>query len=263
MRSIECTRKESSIGTSSRPTSCSRPTVCRRSPTSAWPRTLASREGQTRSGTILGSPATWPPEQAGGNAHRVGPAADVYALGAILFYELLAACPTVPRGRRPLWRPSASSSPTTPAAARGSPPEGATRPGDDLPQVPGEVPPQSVWFAARAGRGSRAIPRPRADPRPAWSRPPSRRVEVVLAKVRWPALGLAAAVIPATIGLSIFLAIYHYHSLQKIKAARPPRSRPVHARSIRPRHITSTATASTSASRATSAKASSACPRNA
>ncbi len=49
---------------------------------------LESDSGQTLSGQILGSPSYIAPEQAEGRSKLVGPTADIYALGAVLYQSL-------------------------------------------------------------------------------------------------------------------------------------------------------------------------------
>src|SRR3569623_3695572 len=99
----------------------------------------ASEDGTT-AGAILGTPGYRTPEQSKGV--EVGPSADVYALGAILF-EILAGEPLHPRGEAALGTTLThpQEAPAKRAAARTVPPELAGVCFDALAEDPAARPP--------------------------------------------------------------------------------------------------------------------------
>ncbi len=56
---------------------------------------MESDSGQTRSGTLMGTPNYMAPEQAKGDTHKIGPSADLYAIGVILYECLTGRTPFV------------------------------------------------------------------------------------------------------------------------------------------------------------------------
>jgi serine/threonine-protein kinase len=78
--------------------------------------------GETRMGQALGTPAYMSPEQAKGLAREVGPASDIYGLGAIL-YEILAGRPPFAGDEpRDILRQVVEDEPTRPRSLRPSAP---------------------------------------------------------------------------------------------------------------------------------------------
>ena len=172
------------------------------SPTSGWRRRSRPTAAITRSGAIMGTPAYMAPEQASGKRGLVTTASDVYGLGAVL-YDLLTGRPPF-RGDSVIdtLKLVVEQEPDPDPAAEC---QGRSRPGDDLPEMPGEGPrsgatPRPTRWPTTSIAGSPASRSPRVPtsmPERVWKW--ARRHPAVSAL----AASLALALVVGLVGITI------------------------------------------------------------
>ena len=105
-------------------------------------------QGLTATGQMLGTPSYMPPEQAAGENAKIGPLADVYSLGAVLYCLLTGRPPFQAASPVETLLQVMNREPAQSAAAQ---PGRAARPGDDCAEVSGEGTTQAIRF--RSGPG--------------------------------------------------------------------------------------------------------------
>ena len=177
---------------------------------------LGKQSLQTQSGMILGSPCYMSPEQAEGNLREVGRTSDVYALGAIL-YEMLTGVPPF-RAETPLETMNKLIN------------EEVVRPTRLAPKVPRDLETICLKCLEKVPRRRYATAQYLAEDLDRFLNFESieaRQVRATERVWRWCrrktalaiAVGFAVLAAATTIGLSVFLAAYHYNAGLRFKAA--------------------------------------------
>jgi eukaryotic-like serine/threonine-protein kinase len=177
---------------------------------------LGKQSLQTQSGMILGSPCYMSPEQASGNIREVDRTSDVYALGAIL-YEMLTGVPPF-RAGTPLETLNLLIN------------EEVARPSRVSPKVPRDLETICLKCLEKSPRRRYASAIELAEDLDRFlnfETIRARRVRAPERFWRWcrrktslaVAVGFAALAVAATIGLSVFLAVYQYRAGLRIRAA--------------------------------------------
>jgi serine/threonine-protein kinase len=159
---------------------------------------LGKDDGHTHTGALLGTPAYMAPEQAGGQLARIGPATDVYGLGATL-YELLTGAPPFRAGNSAATvHLVLTAEPTPPSRRRGGiPPELEAVCLKCLEKDPGRRYPSAAALADDVGRflrGESTVARPLRWPMKLWRALRRRRAAVAVV-----ALVLAAVVVTGVV----------------------------------------------------------------